>query len=326
MSDQNTLERTLEMMAVLSRAGGQRVEDLAEEFGVTTRTIRRTIKTIRDSGYVVESKGGYYRLERDETKRKFGVNIGDLLYFSKEEAYILSAAIDTIDTTTNVRETLVKKLYSLYNSDKVAFSVTRQEDKAAVKIILEAIRDKKQVKIKEFGYSTANQGIYNAIVEPLGFAFNFSRFWAYFPERHGNIIIRLSNVLGVEATNQPFKYVKEHRIGYTDAFRGYGIEQIKVNLLMNRRAYGLMIDEFPLSKESITPDKLNPVRTYRLETYVCTFREIGRFIMGLPGDIAIIEPQELKDYIKSKLEEGIESLIPEPQYAIIDNPSDLWGD
>jgi predicted DNA-binding transcriptional regulator YafY len=38
-----------------------------------------------------------------------------------------------------------------------------------------------------------------------------------------------------------------------------------------------------------------------LETSVCSYEGIGRFIMGLLHDIEIIEPVELKNFIREKI-------------------------
>lgn len=308
MSDQSTLQRTIEMMAMLSQNRGRTIESMAEHFEVTTRTIRRTIQTIRESGYIVECINGIYRIEKEKTKNRYGFDIGDLLHFSKEEAHILNAAISTIETTSGIKEALVSKLYSLYNSDKVVKSVAHREDSQRVKIMMDSIRNRTQVIIQDYTYGSSNNGLRNFVVEPLGFAFNYSRCWVYSPGLKRNISVRLSNVAGIKASDTPFKHIKKHKIPYSDPFRGYGFERTKVKLELNIRAYVLMIDDFPLTKEYIKPLPSSAIAYYEFESEVCGFKEIGRFILGLSQDIQIIEPLELKEYIRGELLAGLEQI------------------
>ena len=306
MSTQSTLQRTLEMMAMLSDGEGHTIKDLAEYFEVS-QGHTANLFTIRWAGYGVERENGRYKLTRDPRVEREGLNIGDLLYFSKEEAHILSEAINSIEATTSVKEALKSKLYTLYKSDRVAYSITRDEDKESVKILLDAIKNKKQVIISELTFISANRGVNDVIIEPLGFAFNFRRIWAYYPAHQRNVVISLSAILGVKATNKPFRHTDQHQIGYTDPFRGYGFEKVMIRLTLNRRSYGLMIDEFPLTKDHIKPTDDPPNRVFELKTEVCRFNEVGRFIAGLPYDIQINEPQELILYVKDLLKSGLNS-------------------
>lgn len=303
MSDQTTLMRTLMLMALLSRRYGSTVEYLAEYLVVSPRTVRRYLSTVREAGYVVECRNGRYHIDHVKTKRNTGFDIGDLLYFSKEEAQILSAAIETVEGATTVKEELARKLYSLYDDEKVAYTVTRKEDTETVRILIDAIRNKKQITVLEYTYSTANRGVREMVAEPLGFAFGYSRIWAYVPRFKKNMVLRLSGMAGVKATDITFRHEQDHRIGFMDPFRSYGFEKKKIRLELDIRAYGLMVDEFPLTRDHISRITADE---FLLETEVCNFGEIGRFIAGLPSYITILEPQELRDYVEDRHRQGLD--------------------
>jgi len=297
MSEQNTLYRTLEMMAILSRPGGVTTRELAEHYEMSMRSIQRTIWTIREAGYVVDEKNGRYSINHAETKKRNMFDIGDLLHFSKEEAELLNRAIQHIPGRNAIKENLTRKLYSLYGSENVANNLVRQEDSGQVRILIEAIQNKLQVRVKEHTMSTANRGVQSVVIEPIEFASDYSRLWAFFPDQRKNFLLRLSGIDGVEAMHKPWQYAGQHRVGHIDVFRGYGFKKTRLIWLLNRRAYGFMLEEFPLTGRYIT--KMHQ-KVFRLDTEVCNFFQPARFYLGLPGDIRVEDPEIFLAYVKKR--------------------------
>ena len=60
----------------------------------------------------------------------------------------------------------------------------------------------------------------------------------------------------------------------------------------------LLVEEFPLAAPQLR--KL-PGNQWLLDTDVCSPEGVGRFVMGLPEDIEIINSPELRDYIVNNL-------------------------
>ena len=294
MSEQSTLERTLEMMAMLSRPGGARTKTMAEHFEVSVRSIQRTIFTIKMAGYVVEEKAGYYKINHHETKRNNHFDIGDLLHFSKEEAWMLNEAIQKIPGKNAIKENLTKKLTSIYGAESMVKNMIKQEDSEQVRIIAEAIENKFQLIVNEYTYSTANRGLQAVVIEPIKFASDYSRLWAYYPKNNLNFLLRLSGINGVKATYKPYKFEHAHKVGFIDVFRGYGFSKTPITLILNNRAYGFMLEEFPMAKDCI--QKLDKWR-YEFKAEVCDFTPVARFYLGLPGNIIINGQERLKKFI-----------------------------
>ena len=302
MSGQNTLYRTLEMMTLLSRPGGTTVKNLAEYYECSERTIQRTIRTIIQAGYVVEEYRGRYKINKTETKRTSKFDIGDLLHFSKEEAELLNRSIQRIPGKNAIKENLTKKLYSLYGMENVANNLVRQQDSEHVQIIIEAIQNKFQLKVDEYTWSTANRGLQSAIIEPIEFAFDYSRLWAFYPGKKYNFLLRLSGINGVKALHTPYEYEAHHKVGQVDVFRGYGWSKIPLKMVLNRRAYGFLLEEFPLAESGLK--KLN-IHFYSLETEVCDLYQVARFYMGLPGDIEVQEPENFLEYVENMPDDSL---------------------
>jgi predicted DNA-binding transcriptional regulator YafY len=126
-----------------------------------------------------------------------------------------------------------------------------------------------------------------------------------------NLVIHLSRVKEAKSTDKPFKFQDQHKVGYIDPFRSYGWEKFKIRLLLNHRSYGHIIDEFPLTFDCC---KFVGYRSYILETDVCNYYQVARFIQGFADDVSILDPPELKEYVRTNLQKGLENLDREPLF------------
>ena len=295
MSEQKTLYRTLEMLTILSKSRGVSAKSLAEKYDCSLRTIQRTIDTIRQAGYVVNKHDELYKIDKIQTKKNIRFDIGDLLHFSKEEAELLNRAIQNISGRNAIKENLVKKLYSIYGSENVVNNLVRQEDSEQVRIIIEAIQFGYQIQVNEYTMSTANRGLRSVVIEPIEFAFDYSRIWAFFPRQKKNFLLRLSGINGVKALYEPYKFAEYHKVGLTDVFRGYGYSKFPLKMILNRRAMGFLLEEFPLASSYLK--KIHQM-AFILETEVCDLYQVARFYLGLPGDIEVKEPSNFLKYIE----------------------------
>jgi proteasome accessory factor C len=93
-------------------------------------------------------------------------------------------------------------------------------------------------------------------------------------------------------------FENKHKEGNLDIFRISGYDKIPVKLQMEMRATSLLTEEYPLSEKYIS--KIND-NQYLFDGWVCDFKGISRFICGLYEEIEIINPPELKDYLKQKI-------------------------
>lgn len=298
MNDQAKLERLLKILLFLNCKYGRSIQDIAVHFGISSRTVYRYIETIRCAGYVVEriEDGGshYYYINKEEPHYR---DISELLHFSEEEAYILSKAIHSIDHENIFKNNLLKKLYSLYDNERITTPIIKKEHSNIIHKLTQAINNKKQVILLDYQSSHGNT-IRNRSVEPFGYTVNFVAVWCYDVEDQKNKLFKTSRIRDVELTEKGWKNESGHRQGNQDIFRISNYEWIPVRLQMSLLAYNLLLEEYPLAEKYITRQNDN---TYMLETEVAGFYGIARFIMGLPGETKILEPQALKDFIKDKI-------------------------
>ena len=98
-----------------------------------------------------------------------------------------------------------------------------------------------------------------------------------------------------------WQHEDEHDKGYLDAFRMQGKEPTRVKLEMTLRAKNLLCEEFPLAEPDITEKD----GKYILDTKVSKMEGVGRFVIGLMGDIRVLDSPELEKYVQEYVQKNM---------------------
>ena len=294
MTDQNKLRKMLEILLLISGNIKYTKKDLCQRFHISERTVYRYFETFRQVGFVLENKNGYYHINKNQSTCR---DISELLHFSEEEAYILSKAIHSVDDNNTIKSNLVKKLYALYDFDRVAKTIVKKEHSENVHAILKASKEKKQVILRNY-VSASSSKVSDRVVEPFSFTTNYISVWCYEPSSQTNKLFKTARIGKVEITKNPWQHEEKHKDDLIDVFRISSHKKIAVKLLLNTRAVSLLTEEYPMAEEFLQPTKNNK---YLFDGWVCSFEGIGRFILGLPGEIEIKKPTALKTYLAKRL-------------------------
>ena len=283
--EQPKIERVLRLMKMMTGNTNYTVEDMAERLGISYRSVYRYIETFKDSGFVVQRKdGGIYKLGKDS---RYFKEISQLIHFTDEEAHIVNQLIEGLDNTNMLKLNLRKKLTAVYNCTSLADSVVEGKNAINVNRVIEAINDQKQVILRS--YASSHTGVVrDRLIEPFGFTTNYVQIWCYEPESGLNKLFNTARVGSVEVLNDDWKFADKHHEGYIDIFRITGFEQKRVQLELGVMAHNLLIEEYPLAIRDL---KQIDGSHWLLDTMVCDYVGIGRFVMGLSEDIKIITPQ-----------------------------------
>jgi len=291
--DQPKIERLLRLMKLLTGNVYYTVVDLSEKLDMSVRTIYRYIDTFREAGFIIKKKDDVFRLDKSSPYFK---DISQLIHFTEEEAYILKSAIESIDESNLLKQSLKKKLYTVYDYKILADTVVHGKDAKNINILIEAIENKQQVKLCNYS-SAHSETIRDRMVEPFAFTTNYIQMWAFDVEEKKNKLFKIKRIESVALLPQPWQFSTEHKEGYLDIFRISSFEQIPVTLKLNLRAANLLMEEYPLSEKYLK--KIND-NEWILKTNVCALEGIGRFVMGLLDNVEIVDCEKLKAYIYTK--------------------------
>lgn len=287
--------KVIKLLTLLSGAKAFSKQEIIERLELSERSFYRYIKTLKEAGFVIDINNSFYSIAKKSAQFK---EISSLLHFSDEEAYILNEAIHNIEASSRDKENLISKLSALYDSDRISAQFVSKENSSKIKPLIDAIKDKKQVKLIDYK-SSGSSKISTRIVEPFEFTPNYISLWTYELSSKTNKLFKISRVQKVDIIDANWEFEPEHKANLLDCFRIGGDKEIPIKLEMSLKAKNLLVEEYPLSEKFIKSINDN---LYQFNGWVTAFYGIGRFVLGLPGEIFNINNAGLKRFIKEKQE------------------------
>ena len=149
------------------------------------------------------------------------------------------------------------------------------------------------------GYQSPSSGsVSKRMVEPFQFMRNNAEVRCYEPASGMNKTFKVMRTREVVVLDLLWEHKDEHRAFKTDLFHFSGEETKPVKLALGPLATSLLIEEFPGAEQ-----QLKQMRGGKqlLETEVCNFKGVGRFVMGLYDDIEVLGCKEFQEYINERI-------------------------
>ena len=283
-------ERQLRLMMLMTSNRKYTLEELGERLEMSSRNVYRYVEAFKMAGFIVRKQNGFYSLDKSSPYFK---DITRLVHFTEEEAYILKRAIESIDENTSLKENLKAKLYKVYDYQILSEIVVRSGIGDNVHNIYESIKQKKQVAFHNYRSSNSHS-VSDRIVESFAFTANNNGIWCYEPVSGKNKLFKVSRIESVEIKETDWQFETLHQQGFTDVFHISSDKRLPVKLRMGLTAANLLIEEFPLAEKQLTMEDNSH---WILETDVCGYAGVGRFVLGLFDDMEILGSEEFKDYI-----------------------------
>ncbi len=299
--DQPKIERLLRLMHLMSGNKYYTIQELQDTLGMSERTIYRYIDTFKAAGFAVEKvRSNVYRLVN--LKRPYP-DLSKIVYFSEEEAYIVNRLIDSLDNTNALKQGLHRKLAAIYDATSIADYVDKKSNSANIQALADAAKGKKMAILKN--YESSHSGdIRDRKVEPFAFTTNYLDVWCYDPEDGMNKRFKIARIDEVEILDEPWMAESEHSSSEIDVFRMSGPDRYHVRLQLSLQAKNLMLEEYPLAEKNIRKNG----DVYLFDADVCALQGVGRFVLGLASDIAILEGDELREYIRGFVDDYLRKI------------------
>lgn len=287
------MQRLLKLLMLLGGSRRYTVEEIQERLGISTSTVYRYLDTFDATGFVLERDHGSYRLVSDSSA---GRALGKLLHFSEEEACLLYQTLSLLEGSTPAKERLVKKLHALYDLHALAQLREKSQDEV-VSRLGEAMRLKQQVLLHDYR-SNNSETITDRLVEPFEFLSDYTGVWCFETESRCCKQFKIARITGVTLLNTLWRHPEAHRLPFVDAFRmsaPNAVGEVTANLSL--KAYNLLIEEYPLASEHI----VSADGKYVLNIPVADYNGIGRFVLGLAGEVEVLGPEDFLEFVKERL-------------------------
>lgn len=291
--DQPKIERLLRLMQYLSGNTYYSLDELSEKLGISRRTMFRYIDTFRNAGFVVQKLNeGVYRMAN---LRNSDADLSKIVYFSEEEAFVVNGLIDALDDANAMKNELKLKLSAVYEATNIKKYTINKGASKTIGNLAAAIKNKRTVVLHQYSSSSSNK-VKDYQVEPYSFTTNYIDVWAFDVNDMQNKTFKVARIGEVEVLEENWHNESEHQEEPTDSFRSHSSQAFHVKLKLTQVAKNRMVEEFPLTAREISRDNDG----WYYEGEVRSMEGIGRFVLGLPEQITILEGEEVRQYVKDR--------------------------
>ena len=286
---QAKLLRLFQIIAVL-KSGHWSIKQLAERFDTSERTIYRYINLLDEVDFLIE---------KDFDNRYFIITSEDdpsQSQFSVEETKLIKKLIQSGASDTPLKNLLLKKLALNSELDSMPRLFVKARIGKFVEELAEAIKDKKQVILKNYHSAHSNE-IRDRVVEPIHFGDNYQSIMALDTSDKVCKQFKLDRIGEVITTHDDFKDMALHKKNQEDIFGFTGDASTWILLHLSLRAYLLLREEYPLSVPYIEKQESN----YIFNGPVASFEGAGRFVLGLMDEVKVKGPEGFISFLKKKI-------------------------
>lgn len=287
--------RELDLILLLTENTSYTAQQLADRLGITRRNLYYYLEYLRSCGFHLIKNGLCYRLDRSaQFFRKLHANIA----LSEEEAAYVCRMIADSGKADYTAQSVRAKLARQFNLADTSNPELLKRVNRITATLKDAMLRKQMVTIRQYS-SPHSHTVSDRIVEPFLFMNDGRDVRCHETRTHLNKTFKLSRMQDVEILDVPWINEADHREVYTDIFMFCGEQRYPVSLVMGQLSHNLMLEEYPSTQSCFTPiDDAH----WRFSTDVASLLGIGRFIMGLYDDIQIDGGEDLKQYIRAKVE------------------------
>lgn len=133
-------------------------------------------------------------------------------------------------------------------------------------------------------------------MEPFKLNTNYIDIWAYDLADGINKRFKTDRIGEVEILRDDWAHENCHEAEELDAFRIHGNDPVHVAIRMDMVARNLLLEEYPMTEKGLRADG----DAFIWEGDVNGMDGIGRFVLGLPDRIEILEGEGIRVYLREK--------------------------
>lgn len=289
------LQQQLELLLMLTENTKWTIDDLCEMLGISRRNMYYYMEFFKGADFDLQKRGRVYSIPRSS---KFIQRLTEEVQFTEDEAIALKQLLDGCGAHSVQLRSVRKKLERFYDFNALENAPVRLHQAKMANKLYDAISNQHMVVIKDYS-SPHSQTVSDRVVEPFLLINGSTDLRAYEPKSKMNKTFRLARMGDVEELQDEWMHRKEHRVMHNDLFNFSSETLCEVALRLDQLSHNVLLEEFPRAESEITQDG----DSWILRTSVCSMLGIGRFVLGLYDHIEVLEGEELKDYIATKLQE-----------------------
>lgn len=287
-------DRQLRLMVLLATNRNMTVDEISKELNMGRRSIYRYIDTFRSMGFIIEKHSTKYRISNESP---FFTDITKQIHFSKQEAACIAGLLNATLKETPELQALREKLAFLYDVNSLRARGIGDHNAENLATLYKAVKQERLVVLR--GYeSPASGAASDRVVEPYLFLPDTLEVRCYELATGMNKTFAIDRIGSVEILDLLWAHRAMHSEFYTDLFHFSGERRFRVRLLMGPVANGLLQAGFPEARKLVT---LSDDGRYELDTLVCSYTGVGRFVLGVFDDVEVVDSPEFDAYLEERI-------------------------
>ena len=289
-------DRQLRLLLMLTQNRNLTVDDVSRQLSMSRRSIYRYIDSFKQMGFIVVKEGPRYHIDPESP---FFKQITSYIHFTEDEAMTINQVLNSVyDNSPQVRH-LREKLSSLYDYKVLSKHGVDEHIAQNLAALFDAVKTERMVVLRDYASPNSAQTS-DRIVEPYLFVSENSEVRCYEIKTGQNKTFKLSRIRKVEPLDLLWSHKNEHAEYFTDLFHFSGEERFPVTLILGQLSMSLLVEEYPGASAML---KKQDDGRFLLKTEVCSYKGIGRFVMGLIDDIEIVDSPDFVEYLRGKVED-----------------------
>jgi len=289
MHDHQKLYRIFRLIQLLSQPPYRRVSRLAELLETTPETVYRYLRLLGAVGYQIDKDEQYrYFLLVD-----FGRDDDELL--DTEEAGFLQDLLWQAPAGHPLRDRLLHKLNRQYLLRPMVQSLTKFNVYEHIRTLGQALKSERRVRLHN--YFSGEGELSTRYAEPVEFQKGYTYILVFDLDKQAYRQLKIERIGDVEILDEAIQ--TQHDSPSPDLFGWPGSKWFSVKLRLKARARQLLLEEYPEARPFVRMQRGTAVFDGRVRGWP----GIGRFILGLPGQIEVVEPEALKQYLRERIGE-----------------------
>ena len=288
MASQQKLLRIFRLIRLLNTRPYKTVPQLSAILETTTRSVYRYLDFLEEVGYLID---------KDELHRYFIIHEADMKrdnLLDPDEAYYIQDTLQQVAPDHPLVEQITAKLNKIQTQIPNAQKLASVQAYKNVQKLSKAIHLGKRAMLRNY-HSTSSQNITDRQVEPIHFDEDFAYLIAFDLSAGQQRQFKIERIESVEISEVSVS--AQHQAMPVDLFGFSGKTIEEVTLQLSPLAYRLLIEERPTAKAFVEPDGAQ----FKLVIPVRNWRGIGRFVLGLPGEIDVVQPKAFLEFLKTNI-------------------------
>jgi len=288
MGSKNKVLEIFKLLRILNSPPALSAKQLLQRLDISSSSLYRHLDIIRALGYEVEKDSN------DRFSLKFTLSKSGDGLLTMSDINLVRSLLKKEENNIQANQ-LLDKLRRNLELIPIADALPQLHRNHVLQLIRTGINNGKCLELIRYR-SLASQTIDNRHVEPLELTEDERYLIAWDKKKADQ---RQFKIERIEDVNILPESVQPDRVASPmDIFGLTGKAWIDVRLELTKFGHHLLVEEFPLSRHQVRTVKSQVI----YEGRVRSFKGIGRFVLGLPGEVKVLGPEGLVEYVRGKME------------------------